>query len=287
MSKVFVTSAAGNLGTALLSALHDSGLNIVAGVHDPDKAATFKGLGVSAVTCDFEDPGSMAAAMEGCDKLFLALPLKEGMAKFGNNCVEAAKHVGISYIVRSSGYAASSDAHWRLGREHGMIDQFVEDSEIDFTVIRPNTFMQNFSTIMAEMIRTGVLAMPEEELGVSYIDIRDVANCAAALLKDNTNHINETYAITGPDALSYEDVAAKISLAADREVVFKPVPEEVYVAGLEKMGLPAWNINMLVSLSRMNKLGIMGNTTKAVEYISGTPARNFDAFAVENADAWK
>lgn len=287
MSKVFVTSAAGNLGTALLSALHSSDLDIVAGVHGPDKAATFKGLGVNAVVCDFQDPGSMAAAMEGCDKLFLALPLKEGMTKFGNNCVEAAKHAGITYIVRSSGYAASSDAHWRLGREHGMVDQFVEDSEIDFTVIRPNTFMQNYSTIMAEMVRGGVLAMPEEELGVSYIDIRDVADCAAALLKDNANHVNETYAITGPESLTYEDVAARITQASGKDVVFKPVPEEVFVAGLEKMGLPSWNINMLVSLSRMNKLGIMGNTTKAVEYITGTPARTFATFAEENADAWK
>lgn len=287
MSKVFVTSAAGNVGTAVLTALHGSGMEVVAGVHSEAKAETFKGLGVTAAVCDFEDPGSMAAAMDGCDQLFLALPLKEGMTKYGNICVEVAKEVGVRYIVRSSGYAASSDAHWRLGREHGMVDQFVEDSGIDFTVLRPNCFMQNFSTTMADMIRSGVIALPEEGVEVSYIDVRDVADSAAALLKDNTGHVNEYYAITGPQGLSLTDVAASISTAVEREIVYTPVPEEAYVAELEKMGVPSWNINMLVSLSRAIKLGMMGNATKAVEFLSGRPARTFDEFAAEHAAVWK
>ena len=140
---------------------------------------------------------------------------------------------------------------------------------------------------MADMVKSGVISLPEEDVAVSYIDVRDVAACIAALLKDNTEHIEKYYAITGPEGVSAKDVAAKISAATGKEIVFKAVPEEVHVAQLEKMGLPSWNINMLVSLCRVVNLGMMGNATKAVEFLTGTPARTFDEFAAEHADVWK
>lgn len=287
MSKIFVAGAAGNVGTAVLAALHDVDAEVVAGVHSEEKAAILSGLGIEPRVCDFADPGSMAAAMEGCDQMFLIVPMVEKMAKYGNIAVEAAKVSGIEYIVRSSGYAASSDAHWRLGREQGMVDQFVEDSGIPFTVLRPNSFMQNFATFLAGMVSSGVIALPEDNVPVSYIDVRDIAACAASLFKDHSGHENEYYAITGPEGLTYQQVAEKIGSAVGKEIVYTPIPEEVYVAEMEKMGIPSWNINMLVSLSRVIKLGMMGNATKAVEFLTGKPARSFDDFAVEYAEAWK
>lgn len=287
MSTIFVAGAAGNIGTALLAELGTKGADLVAGVHSPDKAKTLGELGVTARTFDYADQASMEQAMAGCDKLFLVLPLMEGMTRFGHLAVEAAKAAGIEYIVRSSGYAASSDAHWRLGREHGMVDQFVEDSGIPFTVLRPNTFMQNFSTAMVPMIKSGVIALPEEDASVSYTDVRDIAACAARLFEDNTDHENKFYALTGPEGLTLHQVAETISRASGREVRYTPVEEEAYVAALTGMGVPEWTVNMLVSLTRVVKLGMAGNVTKAVEYLTDQPARTFEDFATEHAPVWK
>lgn len=287
MSKIFVAGAAGNIGTALLASLNEAGADVVAGVHSQAKAETLSGLGMETRVFDFEDTDSMTVAMEGCDRLFLALPLVERMTRYGHLAVEAAKQAGIEYIVRSSGYAASSDAHWRLGREHGMVDQFVEDSKITFTTLRPNTFMQNFSTVMLEMIKGGTIALPEEDATVSYLDVRDIAACATRLLLDNTDHENKYYALTGPEGLSLADVASQISAACGREVTYQPIAEEVYIETMIGMGVPEWTVNMLVSLSRVVKLGMAGNVTKAVEFLTDKPARTFNDFAVGHAAVWK
>ncbi len=284
MSRIFVAGAAGNIGTALLAALETKGADVVAGVHG--NTSLPNGWDGEIRPFDFEDRASMVSAMAGCTKLFLALPLVEKMTRYGSQAMEAAKEAGIEYIVRSSRYGASSDAHWRLGREHGMVDQFVEDSDIPFSVLRPNTFMQLFSTIMADAIRSGTVALPEEEFPVSYLDIRDMADCAAALLVDNTGHVNRTYALTGPEGLTGPDLAARISAATGREISYTPIEERAFIEKLDGSGMSEWTRNMQVSLSRVVKLGMMGNVTKAVEFLTNAPARTFDAFAAEHATTW-
>jgi uncharacterized protein YbjT (DUF2867 family) len=286
MSTIFVAGAAGTIGTALLDALEGTDAEVVAGVHTAGQAQALADRGVTARPFDYGDQASMAEAMQGCDRLFLVLPLAEGMTRRGHLAVEAAKEAGIEYLVRSSGYAASSDAHWRLGREHGMVDQFVEDSGIPFTILRPNSFMQNFSTVMAPMVRSGELALPEGDARVSYIDARDIADCAARLLLDNAGHENHFYALTGPQGLSLAEVAVHLSGVSGREVVYEPVDEDDYVRGLAGVGVPEWTVNMLVSLTRVVKLGMAGNVTKAVEHLTGNPARTFTDFAADHAASW-
>ena len=284
MSRIFVAGAAGNIGTALLAALKAKGLDGVAGTRAGGR--TPEGWDGEVRPFDFGDRASLAAAMAGCDKLFLATPLVESMTRFGNTAVEAAKEAGIEYIVRSSRYGASSDAHWRLGREQGMIDQFVEDSSITYTVLRPNAFMQVFSTTMADAVKAGTVSLPEEDYAVSYIDVLDVADCAAALFADNTGHENRFYALTGPEGLTGADVAARLAAATGKEVTYAPMEEDDFIKTLDESGLDEWTRNMQVSLSRVVKLGMMGNVTKAVEFLTGTPARTFDAFASQHVRAW-
>ena len=284
MSRIFVAGAAGNIGTALLAALKAKGLDGVAGTRAGGR--TPEGWDGEVRPFDFGDRASLVAAMAGCDKLFLATPLVESMTRFGNTAVEAAKEAGIEYIVRSSRYGASSDAHWRLGREQGMIDQFVEDSSITYTVLRPNAFMQVFSTTMADAVKAGTVSLPEEDYAVSYIDVLDVADCAAALFADNTGHENRFYALTGPEGLTGADVAARLAAATGKEVTYAPMEEDDFIKTLDESGLDEWTRNMQVSLSRVVKLGMMGNVTKAVEFLTGTPARTFDAFASQHVRAW-
>jgi uncharacterized protein YbjT (DUF2867 family) len=286
MSRIFIAGAAGNIGTALIDTLENTA-DIVAGVHSPAKAEMLAAQGVEARVFDYNDVDSMVRAMEGCDRMFLVIPMQEKLARFGRLAVDAAMKAGIGYIVRSSGYGASSDAHWRLGREQGMVDQFVEDSKIPYTILRPNSFMQNFSTVYAGMIKSGSIALPEEDYAVSYIDVRDIAACAARLLKDNEGFTDSFYALTGPKGLTLAEVADVIGKAAGINVKYTPIAEEQFLEGLAGAGVPEWNRNMLVSLSRVVKLGMMGNVTQAVQFLTGKSARTFDDFAAECSGVWK
>ena len=286
MSKVFVADAAGFTGAALLQALGAGGLDAVAGVHDVGNGRAPEGWTGEVRAYDFGDPASLAGAMAGCDALYLAPPMDETLARSGNVAVEAAKQAGIGYIVLMSRYGASSDAHWRLGREAGMVDQFVEDSGIPFTILRANTFMQKFSTLLAGEIRAGRVVLPEESYPVSYLDAADAARCAARLFADREGHENRTYALTGPQGLTGADVAAALTTALGREVVYEGVEEEPFIELLDRAGLSEWVRNMEISLSRVVKLGMMGNVTGAVEFLTGEPPRAFADFAAAGRADW-
>ena len=286
MGKIFIAGATGNIGSALVDSLENKE-DIIAGVHSTEKGECLAAEGVETRVFDFNDMDSMISAMDGCDRMFLVIPLHEKMARFGRLAVDAAMNSGIEYIVRSSGYGASSDAHWRLGRELGMVDQFVEDSKIPYTTLRPNSFMQNFTSHYLDMVKSGTIALPEKEHSVSYIDVRDIADCAARLLVDNVGFENAYYALTGPEGLTLTQVAEQISAVRGEEVTYTAVAEERFMDDLKGAGVPEWNMNMLVSLTRVVKLGMMGNVTQAVKYLTESPARSFADFTVENREVWK
>lgn len=288
MKRIFVAGATGNMGREVVRELKERGMEPVSGVHSPDKGETFAEQGIEARAFDFQDMDSLELAMQGCDGLFLMSPFCQTLARFGNNAVKAARDSDVKHIVRASGYGVSSDAHWRLGRELGMVDQYVEDSEIPFTILRPNHFMQLFSGVYCASIReNGVIAVPEEQAKISYIDVRDIAACVGAVFADSEAHAERTYALTGPDPLSLGDVARQIAEASGRDVRYDSVPEDDYVRALKDSGQPEWNVTMLVSLTRVVKLGLAANVTHAVEHLTGRPARTFADFVRENAAVWK
>jgi len=286
MSKVFVADAAGFTGAALLEALEEKGVAAVAGVCESGSGSAPEGWSGEVRKYALGNPAVLAGAMAGCDALFLAPPFDETMARSGSVAVEAARQAGIGYIVLLSRYGASSDAHWRLGREVGMIDQFVEDSGIPFTVLRANTFMQKFSTLLAGEVRSGRVPLPEEAYAVSYLDAGDAAACAARLFADREGHENRTYALTGPEGLGGAEVAARIAGATGKAMAYESVDEDAFIALLDAAGLSEWQRNMEVSLSRVVKLGMMGNVTGAVEFLAGRPARPFAEFAAAALADW-
>ncbi|MEF2229681.1 MAG: NmrA family NAD(P)-binding protein [Pseudodesulfovibrio sp.] len=286
MSKVFVADAAGFTGAALLGALVEKGVAAVAGIHGVGDGCAPDGWSGETRKYAFDDAAVLAGAMAGCDALYLAPPFDETMARSGSVAVEAARQAGIGFIVLMSRYGASSDAHWRLGREVGMIDQFVEDSGIPFTVLRANTFMQKFTTLLAGEIRSGRVPLPEESCPVSYLDADDAALCAARLFADREGHGNRTYALTGPEGLTGADVAARIAGATGKAMAYESVDEDAFIALLDAAGLSEWRRNMEVSLSRVVKLGMMGNVTGAVKFLTGAPPRAFADFAAARLAAW-
>lgn len=286
--KIFVTDGAEPAGSATVQELKRQNFSVVAGVRKDSDA---HGLDADEVrVVDFADPESFFHAMTGCEGMFLALPLTEQMKKQGNNAVLAAKEAGVQHIVRSSGLGASHDAHWRLGRELGFVDLVVEESGIPFTILRANMYMQHFSSTMADPIRTGCLPLPFGDAKVSFIDARDIASCAAAAFAAPDEHGGKTYALTGPQALTGADVARTLSSPPSRmehSVTYTPLEEADYMKSLAATGMPQWNIDMLVSLSRIIRRDMAWNVTGAVQHLTGSQPRPLDAFVREYADCWQ
>lgn len=285
--KVLVTGATGTVGSVVVEELKARGAEVFAAVRDLDSDKA-KALGVPLVPFNFNDPECMEASMQGFDRLFLLLPLTKDMRKYGAAAVAAAKTAGVSFVVRCSGMGADPNAHFQLGKVHGAVDMDLEASGIPFVVLRPATFMQNYVQFYAEGIKaTGKLMLPERESRTSFVDARDVGATAAAILAAPEPQANAYYVVTGPEALSNDEVAIIIATASGRDVAYESVEVEDYGMAMEKAGIPEWNIHMILSMHRYARSDYTSFKTSAVEHLSGRPARSFAEFAAEFADAWK
>jgi len=288
MSEILVMGATGTVGSGVVDILAEQGADFAAAVRDDESEARLRDLGVDTVRADYSDPDSLLAAMHGVAHVFLILPLDQSMMDWGRNAIAAAKEAEVKCVVRSSVLGADANAHFRLGRAHGVMDQTLDESGLPFVVLRPNTFMQNYVRYLGPAIReTGLLPLAEQDGATSFIDARDVAAAVAAVLLEPDRHLGRIYTLTGPEALDNTAVAEIIAKAAGRDVRYQKVEIEEAGLALESLGMPEWNVHMVLSMTRYVKAGYAAFTTKAVEHLTGRPARTFEQFAEDFADAWK
>lgn len=285
-NKILVTGATGNVGSALINALRKSARasDVVAAVH-----AGGRGIdGVASRTVDFADPRSLQNAMDGIGTLFLLLPLAETMVSWTKNAVDAAKKAGVKHIVRLSGVGAAANSPYLILRSHGEADDYLKASGIGYTILQPVSFMQNFVNYNSHSIKQdGAFYQAQADGKVSFIDVRDIGEVAAAIVQDPAAHRGKVYTLTGPQALSNEEVAARISDAIGASVKYINVPPEAATQAMQNMGMPQWNVDALASLNELIRNGHSSQVTGDVATVLGRPARNFDSFAKEYGSAWK
>lgn len=286
MSGILVTGATGTIGSRLVELLREKGMDFTAAVTSQAKAAPLEARGVRTAVMDYAEPESLKAAMSGKDCVFLLQPFRPELKAWGLAAVAAAKAVGVKHLVRSSGMGADTDAHFKLGKEHGLVDDAVIQSGLGFTLLRPNVFMQNFITSQAGMVRSGVMALPWADSKVSFIDARDIAAAAAAVLADPGAHDKRTYVLTGPEALSMDGAAVILTRVTGREVRYQDLSEDQAREAMLASGLPEWHTNMLLGLGRYIVNRLASFRTQAVEHLTGRPANGFEAFCTEHKAVW-
>ena len=143
-TKVFVTGATGTTGHATVSALRAMGIDVIAGVHSPEKSAPLEELGAVIKQLDYADVSGMTAAMRGADRLFLVTPVTRQTEELTASIVEAAKAAGISHVAKLSGLDVDVEPGFTLGHWHRSAEKVIEASGLDWTFLRANAFMQNF-----------------------------------------------------------------------------------------------------------------------------------------------
>lgn len=270
---ILVTGATGTIGRYLVRVLGEAGVPFRALVRDAGKGAE---LGCEFVVGDFDDPASMVTALQGVDRLLLnsggALPVagQQPMVRQQTGAIDAARAAGVSWVVKVSAWEPGPDAKLSV-RAHWEIERHLEASGLRWSSLRPTGYMQNFFTGEGGFTHGGVLAGPYGAGRVAYVDASDVADCAAVLLTGPPG-AGETYALTGPEALTHEEIAAKLA------VPFHDLPPEEAAEGLRAQGLPAWFVADLLWLYADMAAGSMSGVTTAVRDLTGRSPRTFDAF---------
>ena len=282
---ILVAGATGHVGSELVRLLADQGTPARALVHSPDKAAPIQRLGLETAVGDFEQPDTLDAAMAGCDHLFLLSPPSPHQAEQERNAIAAAKRAGVGHVVALSVLGSSPDASVPFGRWHGEIDRHLVESGLPYTLLLPSGFMQNFLASAQTVAVQGALCGMTGDSRTSYIDLRDVAAVAARVLT-SPGHQGKAYALTGPEALSGDEVAERLSAATGRQVRFVEVGPDAYRRVLAGAGLPGWLVDRLIELNTMMAAGHAAGVTDEVATLLGRQPRTFEQFAAEHRVAF-
>lgn len=253
---------------------------------DPEKAAAIQAPGVAIVAGDLEKPETLDAALRGAEKAFLLSSASPKMPKLHGEFIAAAKRAGVRHLVRLSHLVAAADSPIALARWHGEADQLLIDSGIPYTILRPAQFMQNNIRSAQTIAARGAIFVPQGDGRIGQIDIRDIAEVAAAVLT-STGHDGKVYQLTGPEALSMGNVASKLSAALDREIKYVNVPPADAKTSMAARGMPDFLADAMVEWLGMISEGKAETLTTSVKEILAREPNSFDQFAKDYIQAFQ
>jgi uncharacterized protein YbjT (DUF2867 family) len=288
---ILVTGASGNIGSEIVKQLLGvaPAFSIKAAVHSRQNVKNVKdGDRVKVIPIDCNELDTLREALKDVDKLFLLTPDVPNAPDLASNAVSEAKKVGIRHIVKQSVMGADLEADVGTMRLHRQVEEIIEQSGIPFTFLRPNEFMQNFINFHSPSIKgTNAFYIPLEDAKVSLVDVRDIAAIAVESLIDEDKHKNKTYLITGPEALSYHQVAEILSNTTGRKIDYVNISDVEARAAMKEIGMSDWLINTVSELSDYFRKGKASEISSAVEEVTGNKPISFSQFANDYVDAFR
>lgn len=284
---VLITGATGNVSSALVDVLQGSDLHLRALVRDTAKAAPLRAKGVTLFAGNLDDSASLAPAFEGVDELWLLTAMGPRAPENSMNAVWAARQAGVKRIVRLSAIGAAHDAPTRNGRLHALSDHEVQQSGLRWTILRPHYFMQNLLGAAATIADHGALYQNVGQGRLGMVDVRDIADTAArVLLEESDRHDGRIYTLTGPQSLSFEQVAGQLGRSLGRAVNYVPTSDEATAGSLIELGLGEWIAGMIVEYGRAYAAGWGDFVTGHVRDVLGRDPRSLAEFARDHAAAF-
>ena len=278
-----ITGATGDVGAKVVSHLLRSGVRPRVFVRDAAKARAQFGNQVDIFSGDLTDPVSLATALEGTDALFLVnsgprIPTLDGLA------AKAAKAAGVSHLVKLS--SLDVEQSLAIGAWHEQGEAAVRASGIPFTFVRPTGFMSNLLAWAHSIKAEGIVRASTGDGRRPFIHSADIAAVVAAALITR-NYLGETLAITGPEAVSFSEIAAKIGSAIGRQLQFQFISDEEAGRQFSSTGASAEETAAHVALWRAIREGRLATVTSGVRRILGREPITLDRWVIENAVAFR
>ena len=279
---ILITGATGTIGRELVKLLARPEEPIRALVHDREKAASIALPGVEIFEGDLADSAGFDGLFKGVNKIFLLTPSIENQAEVERNFIRAADRPEIEHLVKLSALGAATDSPVRFLRAHGESERFLRDTDLPYTILRPNSFMQNFLSFRESIIHEGKFYLPMGGGRISFVDVRDIAVVAGEVLEEH-GHVGKEYDVTGGEALSYADAAEKLSFVLGKPVAYVDVPPEAARKGMLEAGIPAWTADGLLELYAGWKFDTGSEISDTIHRIAKKDPIAFQEFARDYA----
>jgi uncharacterized protein YbjT (DUF2867 family) len=283
---VLLFGATGRVGPHVALELAARGSAVRALVRDPQRAASTLPASVELVPGDFDDDASVERALDGVDSLFLLTPHGPDMATTQRRLIHSAQRAGTRVIKLSGTSAAIRPGGPDAGRQHWAVEQELARSGLGYSILRPNAFMQTLLPPIAGSLRTqGVVVNPLGGAGISLVDCADIGAAAAEALTD-PRHDGATYALTGPAAPTYREIAEIIENETGRPVpIVEMTPDEVAQAARAR-GASAWEAGHLAEMLTLFRAGESEYVTDDVMVLTGRDPRSVADYVSEHREAF-
>jgi NAD(P)H dehydrogenase (quinone) len=285
-NKVLISGATGDTGRAAVREAIALGLGVRAMVHNRDaRSEALETLGAEVVFGDLLEIDTVRAAMEGTNAAYLVWPVAPGLIHVTVNFVQAAKEAGVSTVINLSQRSAN-----RFSTSHSCRDSFIAEQVLNWSGLpvihlRPTYFLEwLLYPWQLPYLRQGILRMPVGKGRHSPIAADDQGRVIAALLKSPDNHIGKTIPISGPVEMDHEQIAAELTEALGRKIVFQDLPIDEYCRSLEAMGVPPYIVQHLGGAMDDYQHGRMSGADNNVEKLTGRRSMTVGEFARAHAD---
>lgn len=284
--KVLITGATGDTGRAAVRESIALGLDVRAMVHKLDERSdALKALGAEVVVGDLLQINTVRDAMQGVDAAYLVWPVQPGLINATVNFAQAARETGIKTVLNLSQRSANRESTSDSCRDTYIAEEILNWSGVPVIHLRPTYFLEwLLYPWQLPFLQQGVLRMPVGKGRHSPIAADDQGRAIAALLKNPEGHIGTTINLSGPVEMDHEQMAAELSEALGRKIVFQDLPVEEYVESIAQMGVPPYIVQHLDGAMRDYHNGRMAGADNNIEKITGRRSMTVGEFARLHAD---
>ncbi|WP_375389820.1 SDR family oxidoreductase [uncultured Amnibacterium sp.] len=271
MTTLAITGATGHIGgTAARLLGADVGALIV---RDAARAPSIDGS-PEVRTATYADGAGMRAALEGVHVLLLVSAAEApDRLEHHRTAVRAAAEAGVRHVVYTSFDGAAPDADFTLGRDHWHTEQAIRESGMAWTFLRDSFYLDFFPLFAGE---DGVISGPAGVGRVAAVARTDVAESAVAVLRDPAAHAGVAHVLTGGEAVSFPEAAARMSAILGRPFRFVDQTLDEAYASRRAFTDEQWQLDAWVSTYTAIGSGELARTTDAVERLTGHAPRTLE-----------
>lgn len=283
---ILITGTTGKTGGEVARQLAAASIPFRALIRNPDKAGPIEALGAEIVIGDIGDNEALARAFDGVKKAFLVLPNDEQQLTLEKSFVDAAVAAGVQHLVYVSSLESVPESTNPITQNHVATETHIRESGLAWTMIRPTFFMQMFEGMAARIKDTGKIVMPAGTGTVSTTDLRDVGEVVVNVLT-KPGHENMSYDLTGPELLTFSEIADQFSTVLGRTIEYVDQPIDEFRAVLKKVGFSDWRVDAVSKELEAIGAGSIDHTTETIGKLLGRPANSIMQFIRDRETLFK